>query len=195
MRKESDYLIISNKKKISNLISYSELDENDIIDVLISLHLVLEVGLNTLFRHISLMSIKKRANRFEIIRNLDNISFIDKTVLFIYDSKFNFDGKMDKANKYHDIIGKLKEFSGVRNKLIHGHSISTIFDGEKNIKSPLKKELSLEKLGEQIKRFTFILEGMSFYLDCLDSPITESGKSDFKKEYLNRDFLPILRTK
>jgi len=141
IRKESSYLIISNKKKCAKLIIQSDLNENDIIDIFISLHVVLEVGLNALFRHLSLMSIKKDVDEFEIIENIDGINFIDKTILFIYNSKFEFGDNVADASKYHSIIGTIKNFAAMRNKLLHGHSISTIFDGERNKHSGLKKNI------------------------------------------------------
>ena len=195
MFKESQYLIISNKEKCSYLAGESELDFNDIVDCFISLHIVLEVSLNFLYRNLSLLSMKKTIDSFKIMENIDNINFIDKTILFIYNSKFNFNGKLDKATEYHKIIGTMRDFSNVRNKLLHGHSISTIYEQEEKSHSNLKKKISLECLGEQIKKFRFIMEGMRFYLDCLDSNLTEQGKEDFKKEYLNDDFLPYLITK
>jgi len=191
--KESNYLIISNKEKCNKLISYSELSDNDIIDILISLHIVLEVSLNTLYRHLALFSLKKNIDEFEVMKNIDNISFIDKTILFIYNSKFDFDGKLDQATEYHKIIDTIKDFSNIRNKLLHGHTISTIHRGGTREDSELKKKINLEYLKEQIKKFCFILKGICFYLDCLDSNLTQQGKEDLKREYLSDDFLPHLR--
>jgi len=192
VRSESGYLISSNKQKSAELILHSDLDENNIIDILISLHIILEASLSAFYRNIVLMSPKKELGEFEVMKNVDRISFIDKTITFIYFSKFNFEDKLDEAKRYHSVIAALKDFSAIRNKLFHGHSISTIFDGEKNHHSELKGKITLEMLMEQIKKFKFILEGMRFYFDCLQSSITESGKESFKKEYLSDDFLPHL---
>lgn len=188
---ESDHLIISNKKKVRELISNPALSEEDIIDALIAIHIVLEVGLNTLFRRLSLENIKKDIDRFEIVKNIDEINFIDKTVLFIYNSKFNFNEKLIEASQYHGVIGTLKNFAGVRNKLLHGHSISSIFSNGETKHSALKKNINREFLIDQIERFKFVLEGMRFYLDCLDSSYTENGKEALKNEYLNDDFLNL----
>lgn len=194
--KESDYLIISNRKRCDELLNNSSLDDNDIIDILISLYIILEVGLNTLFRHLLVPTIEKEMNidKFKIIKNLDNINFIDKTTLFIYNSKFDFGSKIKEVEKYHSIIDVMKDFSKVRNRLLHGHSISTIFDGQKNYKSDLKKDIHPKKLNEQILKFIFICEGLKFYLDSLISSFTKEAKEDFKKNYLDVNFLPILRT-
>jgi len=186
---ESEYLIISNKEKATELLSITEPTEANIIDAFIALHIILEVSLNTLFRHISMLSIKKDIDRLEIIKNIDAISFIDKTVLFIYDSKFNFTS-IEDATHYHSTIGVLKDFSSIRNQLLHGHSISTISDEEGTRQSRLKKSLNDEALSGQIKKLLFVFEGLRFYVDCLESSLTTSGKAAFKKAYLDDTFIP-----
>lgn len=185
---ESEYLIISNKEKVVEILSRKELSEENIIDVFISLHMVLEVGLNTLFRHISLSSIKKDVDRLEIMRNIDGVSFIDKTILFVYNSKFNFED-IGAATHYHGIIGTLKDFSFIRNQLLHGHSIITVADEQGSRSSRLKEILNKKGLGKQIEKFLFILEGMRFYVDCLDSSFTQASKESLKKSYLDNSFL------
>lgn len=164
--------------------------EEHIIDFLISLHIVLEAGLNSLFRRLTIEQIKKSVDRLKVIKNLDNISFIDKTTLFIYNSNFDFGERVDKATKYHKIIGKMKQFSEVRNKLLHGHSISTLFPHEgRERASEMRALLSEEYVKEQIERFKFILEGMRFYIDCLEGDfISSMGKEYLKKEFLDDGF-------
>lgn len=186
---ESDYLIISNRKKVAELLSKPELEEEDIIDTFIALHIVLEVSLNTFFRHVSLSSIKKDIDKLEVIKNLDNISFIDKTILFIYNSKFNFQD-IGEASYYHSIIATLRDFSFIRNQLLHGHSISTVTDENGVHHSNLKKFLNEDALQKQVRKFLFILQGMQFYLGCLDSPLTPAGREAYKKSYLNDEFVP-----
>lgn len=189
IRKESVYLIISNKEKCQNLLNKKELKEGDIIEVLISLHIILEVGLNILFRTLTLMSIKKDIEELEIIKNIDGISFIDKTILFIYNSKFNFDNKLGEATSYHRIIGTLRDFSGSRNQILHGHAIVSICSDNISRDSLLKKNINLEFLGKQIEKFQLILKGMRFYLDCLDSSLTGTSKEIYKKSYLDDEFI------
>jgi len=186
--KESSYLLISNKQKVSDLLNNSGLDQNNIIDIFISLHIVLEVGINTLFRQLIDPMFKKE----EIIENLDKINFIHKTEMFVYYSEFNFKD-LKKAKGYLSIINKLINFSEMRNKLLHGHSISTRFEigNNKNIKSKLSNNLNLKKLQKQLNDFCFILEGMSFFLDSLNMGLTESRKKIFKESYLDYSFLPI----
>ncbi len=190
IRTESEYLITSNKEKCRLLLSKGDLNEADIIETFISLHLVLEVSLNSLFRRLSLIGIKKTISEIKIAENIDRINFKDKMVLFIYNSKFNFDDKLDKATSYHSIIEKLKSFSEVRNKLFHGYSIIEISSEDKIEQSSLKKKINLEYLGEQINKFESILEGMRFYLDRLESDLSQSEKETLKKTYLDDSFLP-----
>ncbi|KKW41645.1 MAG: hypothetical protein UY92_C0015G0057 [Candidatus Magasanikbacteria bacterium GW2011_GWA2_56_11] len=190
---QSEYLIISNKLKVSKLINKSPLtEEGDFIDILIGLHIILEVGLNSFFRQVSLLSIKKNIDRLEIMDNIDKVGFIDKTILFIYNSKFDFGTEIEEAIKHHKIIGILRNFAETRNKLLHGHAIATFHTEENRIPrlSRSRKILNLNFLQEQITRFRKILAGMRFYLDHLDSPITESGKQDLAESYLDDSFIP-----
>jgi hypothetical protein len=186
-RFDSNYLIISNRQKCHTLLSQQVLSKENIIDVLISLHIALEAGLNSLFRDLALRSLKKSVDEFEVTKNVDEISFLHKTTLFIYNSTFDFDGKEDSANKFHGIIGALKEFSGIRNKLIHGHSISTLIEGGDVRQSSLLRSLTDENLKKQIDRFKFIMDGMIFYIGCLD--LSNVDKEHYQTEYLDYSFL------
>lgn len=191
---ESNYLLISNKKKVSILLSNSSLSQEDIMDTLISLHIILEVGINTLLRHLVPTQLKIKVGVQEITENLDKINFIDKVIFFIYYSEFKFPD-LEIAANYHGIINKIRNFSEMRNKLLHGHSISTHFNGEVNKKSKLMEKLNLSKLGEQINDFKFILEGIGFYVDSLNTGLTKGGKESYKKAYLDTSFLPIIHFK
>lgn len=191
-RTESMYLVQSNKKKCTELLKKDSLSENEMIDFYISLHIVMEASLNAFFRNLSLIQIQKSVNKLQIAKNIDSISFIDKTTLFIYNYRYDFKGNIEQADEYHSIIGKLKNFSGVRNKLLHGHSISTLFqDGDNNQQSETRTLLDKEKIQIQIQLFKDIFKGLRFYLDHIDSSLTESGKESFKKEYLDDNFLDV----
>lgn len=197
---ESVYLSISNKKRCIEILNKLDLTklteeeiEENIIDSLISLHLILEVNLNALFRHLShnqlLQLSHANIDEIEMIKNIDKIEFISKTTLFIYNSKFNFDNKLNEVENHHKIIEKLKYFSEMRNKIIHGHSIMTIIEEGKSRNSELKKKLNEEFLFKQIECFKSIMEGMRFFLDCLDSSLSLSKRESYKKEFLSDDFL------
>src|ERR1035437_5249789 len=79
---ESNYLFYSNRKKVSELLCKDKLDQNDIIDIFIGLHIVLELGINNVFRKIITPTLQKKISTHIMIENLDNINFIDKIVMF-----------------------------------------------------------------------------------------------------------------
>ncbi len=191
-RTESDYLIVSNRKKCQEILKKVNFDENDFIDFLISLHLVLEVGLNTFFRHVSLNEIQKGVDKLEIIKNIDEINFISKATLFIYNSRFNFEGNISDADRHHNIIKLLKVFSEPRNKLLHGHSISTIFDERGSRQSGARIIISKKKMKDQIVLFQKIMEGLNFYFNCLQSNFSPSAKETLKNSYLDDSFLNLV---
>jgi len=188
MTVHSNHLFYSNKKKVEDLLSEKDLDNNNLIDIFFSLHLVLELGINNIFRHIVSTDFKKQIDRHKLEKNIDNISFIEKTILFIYLSKFNF-SDVDKATNYHKIIEKMRSFSGIRNKLFHGHSISEISKDGITSKSELKKKLNTDNLQKQIDDFNFITEGLSFYLRNLETTFTEAGIEQLINTYLTFDFI------
>lgn len=193
-RTESCYLTISNRDKCRDLIkksAASDLSEEEIIDFLIAIHIVLETGLHAFFRQISLAGIRKDIDRLTVVNNLDRIGFIEKATLFIYNSKFNFATHIDDATRYHKIIESMKAFAEPRNKLLHGHSISTVIEDSGSRDSETRKITTHGRAQKQVDLFIFIMEGLSFYLDCLDSSFTDSGKESLRAQYLDVDFLKI----
>jgi hypothetical protein len=167
-RTESFYLLTSNRDRCRRLLSLKEITEDEIIDTLVGLHLVLEIGINAFHRELTSIQIKKAVDHLIILDNLDRISFIDKTILFIYNSNFNFEGKIKEATDYHSIIGHMKKFSDIRNKLLHGSTVMTIYasDDKPEKKSPTRNLLTLKTLHEQIESFKTIMAGMRFYAAC-----------------------------
>ncbi|MFA5368567.1 MAG: hypothetical protein WC303_01000 [Candidatus Paceibacterota bacterium] len=203
---ESNYLISHNKEICKSiLVEINKNKENsdyhkmkikeDLSVFFISLHLVLEIGLNAFFRKIHLKQIKKELDPIKVAENLDGISFIDKTILFIYNSKFNFDD-IQKATDYHKIIRKIKNFNEIRNKLMHGHSIGfdigNLEDGklpESFEDSKLFKLLTIKNCENQIELFLEIMEGMSYYFESLESDYSKDDIKKFKDLYLSGDFI------
>ncbi len=193
MRLESHHLLISNQQKCKDILSKPTRDRNDIIDFLISLHLVLEIGLNGFYRAIILNQLQKTVRKTQIADDLDNVGFKEKTVMFFSLPYFEFPNGINEADNYYKAIGKMKNFSEIRNKLLHGHSIMEISDGngatERSRTFELLKE---ETLQNQIIDFKFIMSAVKFYFDNLkESNITESGKEAFKNQFLSTDFLNI----
>ncbi len=192
MYQDSLYLLQSNRLKCQELLSKDRLEENDIIDIYISLHIVLEVGLNALHRQIITSQIVKPIDRLEVIKNIDGIGFIEKTILFIYNAHFDFHSNLDESAIHHKIIGKLRSFAGIRNKLLHGHSIGSLTNDENITRvSEARSNLEIDKLKAQIKLFIDINNGMKFFLDHLDNDGWSDGYiEDLKNEYLNYSFIP-----
>ena len=191
--KENHYLFLSSKENCVRLQSLNKWNTQNIIDFLVSLHLVLEIGLNSFFRQIILMQLQKTIDKIKIAENLDCISYIDKTILFFYLPHFDFQEKIEKADYYHSAIGKLKNFSEIRNKLLHGHMVGqiTYADGRTS-ESKTFELISEEILKDQKESFKFIMEAVSFYFDHLESSFTHKGKEDVKKFYLDAGFLDDL---
>ncbi len=183
---ESLYLLESNQKKCKELLSKSNRSPNDIIDFLISIHIVLEFGLNGLFREIIINNIQKNIDKAKIVNNLDHITFIDKTILFIYMEKYNFNNNLSKANEHHSIIEILKDFSNTRNQLMHGSMIGS-FSDENSSKTSAVSIITSEHMKKQIEKFKKILDGVIFYLDHLKyCPV---NKEDLKNKFLDTTFL------
>ena len=189
---DSLYLLQSNRLKCQKLLSEGSLTENEMIDIYVSLHIVLEVSLNALHRQIITSQVVKSIDQLEVIKNIDSISFIEKTILFIYNSHFDFGNDLDDSAVHHKIIEKLKSFSYIRNKLLHGHSIGSLATDENVTRvSETRASLIEGKLKEQIQLFIDINNGMMFFLDHLDNEGWSKGYiEDLKKEYLSYDFIP-----
>lgn len=184
-------LFFLHKKRVTSLLGKGVRNKNDILDALISLHLVLEVGINAFFQHFLLMNHLGSVKKDVIIENLDTISFKDKVATFIYFGKFDFKEEFSAVETNHKIIGKIKKFCEVRNHLLHGH-MSGVFSSEgKKSETKTYKLITEECLQTQIQDFKSIFDSLWFFLEHLDSSITMSGRESFKKEFLDTDFLNI----
>jgi hypothetical protein len=187
---EHHYILISNRDKCEKLLKKKKRTRTDIIDFLVSLHLVLEVGLNAFYRNIILIQLQKGIEQTVVANNLDNIDFINKTALFFYLPSFDFGGRISDADKYHAAIGKLKQFCEVRNRLLHGHMDGQINYGEERVVHTRTSELISENtIKTQIEIFQFVMESVKFYFDHLKSSITVDGKENIKYFYLSASFL------
>ncbi len=186
---ESEYLISSRRQRCQNLLNQEELSEEDLIELYIALHVVLEVGLNALLRHIALWHVGSNFNRLEVIKQTDDISFQDKMAMFLYHNKFDFTGREKEIANHHSILNKILHFAAIRNQLLHGHAISTfILEGKKH-DSDVRQKMNNKTLRQQIQLFRDIIEGVIFYIDCLNVEKEGLDKEGLKKKYLNLDFL------
>ena len=100
---------------------------------------------------------------------------------------------MEESAVRHKIIVKLKNFTGIRNKLLHGHSIGSLTVGNKPRRdTEARSALEINKLKEQIRLFVDINKGMQFFLDHLDNKgWNKNYIEDLKNEYLSYDFIPV----
>ncbi len=188
---ESQYLILSNRKKCTEILQKQDRDRNDIIDFLISLHIVLEAGINGFIRKIVINRIKKGVRKKEIVSDLDQVNFIHKVILFFTMPNFDFQGKISDADNHYKAISKLRNFANIRNKLLHGHMVGEFYESGSSliVKTSGMKKLNEEHLESQIKDFQSIVDAISFYFDCWQSSFTAEGKKEIKKQFLDISFL------
>jgi len=192
IRQENHHIFLSNKIRCREILSNNSKTKEDIIDFLISLHLVLETGLNSFYREIILIQLQKNIEQTKIANNLDNINFIDKTALFFYLPRFNFHDKINEADTYHKAIGKLRQFSEVRNKLLHGHMNGQVtYSEEHRVETRAFELVSEENMNSQIEIFKFANEAVGFYFDHLETSISSEGKKDIKNFFLPKTFLDL----
>lgn len=187
---ESNYLIISRRAKCRELLARSERGEEELIELYIALHVVLEVGLNALLRRLTLWHAQPAFDRIEAISQIDDINFKDKMAMFLYHANFDFADQAGAAEEHHSLLKKMAHFSQIRNQLLHGHSISTFFLEGREKDSETRRKMNEETFIKQLDLFRSIVTGVIFYLDHL---VVASGreldKEWLKKEYLDLSFL------
>ncbi|MDD5026499.1 MAG: hypothetical protein PHH13_03960 [Candidatus Peribacteraceae bacterium] len=189
---ESLYLLISNRKKCTNiLLKGDDITKEDRMDFLISLHLVLELGLNALMRKV-IKSGKRHYTNYESIDNhIDQVSYLDKLRIWLFSVSFK-GVDADELGNNMDIIGNLINFSEARNKLLHGHMIGRIeyASGEQPSRTTRAHDLTTEEfMNCQIDLFIKIVKSMSFFIRGFEATLTDEGRESFIKEYLDTSFL------
>lgn len=191
---ESNYFLSSRKELCSKLINTKRiLSENEILEVLLSLHIILEVGVNAFFRN--LYSHVSNLDGFKNDNRLDDVGFLDKTIFFLGTSKFNLKDVKDVelSNSYSkNLISRIKNFCHVRNLIIHGHSVSEISRGGNSKKSNLKSKLNQDFLDSQIKNFKEILDNYNFFVDKFDSHISKDQIKMLQNNFLSYKFLALI---
>ena len=182
---ESLHLLNSNRNKCKAIFQKEDKSPNDIADFLISLHLVLEIGLNGMYRELVINNLQKTIDKSKITNHLDSITFIDKTIMFVCMEKYSFDS-IEEANDHYSIIETLRNFSGTRNKLMHGSMIGSFEDGKSNL-SVATKVLNTEHMDAQIEKFKRIINGVTYYLNNLNNcPV---DKDELNKKFLDLTFI------
>ena len=197
--KDSQYLLISRKNECARLLQKrKDMTPDDRTDFLIALHIVLETGINGLLRQIFIRfnHLMDAAQKSEAEQEFDSVNFREKVTSFIYLSKFTFATPEERklANEHRSIIGKMRRFTEIRNKLLHGHAISETSHYEngtsKHWRSTMIKKLGDEStITSQIQMFTDIVSGIRFYVEHLEGTITPSGKHDLCQSFIDDAFL------
>lgn len=186
---ESNHVLNSRRKLCEELISKTDLTENDFLEFLLALHFVLEIGINTFFRNYYSISSKQNPLRDE--NELDEINYIDKVRFFINANNFLYkDGESVEISKINAIrlLEDLKSFGRNRNMIIHGHSVSEV-TCEETKQSKLKNKLNSESLDKQIKSFKDILRNLNYFIDILETNVNKDQMLNFQKSFLSDEFL------
>ncbi len=187
---ESNHVLTSRRQLCKDFLSKREdLSESDILEFLLALHFVLEIGINTFFRNY--YSTYTNQNPLKYENELDEINYIDKIRFFINSNNFIYKDGNDvqiSKEKAKRLISDMKSFGRIRNMIIHGHSVSEV-TGEINKKSKLKDKLSPDSLIKQKTLFKNILENINFFVEKLETHIGREQIKVFQNSFLNADFL------
>lgn len=194
---ESNPLLFSSKANVQYLLSNlgtSTKPEHDIAEIYVSLHLTLEIGIHTLFRHLfGMIGSMNSYDGTTFDENIDSIDFIHKVRMLMCVSKFTFLDKadVDKAKIYQKaLIEDLQKFTHARNSLLHGHTIS--ISGLENKPSKTKKKLVPSELNKQIEMFKKIIDMLTFFLDRMDSNVPKPQIKALLTAFLSTSFLPTI---
>lgn len=171
--------------------SPSQVREEDIIDGYIYLHFVLEAGLNCFFRRFANDFLKKDLDRIEMMKDVDAISFRDKVTMFVLNTQFDFEDKIEEATKRSSIIGKLTNFCGARNAFAHGHGIVTKFnDVSTREHSRAKKLLNIGEFKKHVGYFVNILDDMRFFVEHMHTPLQKAHQDWISRYVLSDGCIP-----
>lgn len=192
LKLESNYFFISRKNKCSEFLQITEPQESDILEFLLNLHFVLELGINTFFRNYYKHS--SNYDFFKDSRDIDNIDFQNKITIFLHENHFILETGESLATsrqKVNEIVGTIRNFNNVRNMIVHGHSVSEIHFGEQRIPSNLKSKLNKDYVLDQIESFKKIITNINYFIDRLNTQIPREQLNSFQRIYLDIDFLSI----
>lgn len=190
LKVESNYFFMSRKQKCSEFLKITDPKESDILEFLLHLHFVLEIGINTFFRNYY-----KHSSNYEFFKyskDIDNIDFQNKIIIFLHENNFTLktgENLNTSRQKINDIIGTMRNFNNLRNMIVHGHSVNEIHFGEQRIQSNLKSKLNTDYVAVQMESFKKILANLNYFIDRLNTKIPEDQLQSFQKIYLDLGFL------
>jgi hypothetical protein len=192
LKLESNSFFISKKNKCSEFLKVTDPKEEDILEFLLNLHFVLEIGINTFFRNYY-----KHTSNYDFFaesKEIDNIDFYSKVAIFLHENNFTLedgDAVADSKTKVKQIMGTIKNFNYTRNMIVHGHSVSEIHYGEQKIQSNLKSQLNLDHVIKQTEGFKRIINNLNYFIERLSTKIPKEQLNALQRIYLNTDFLNI----
>jgi hypothetical protein len=190
LKLESNYFFMSRKQKCSEFLKITDPKEDDILEFLLNLHFVLEIGINTFFRNYY-----KHTSNYDFFsdsKEIDNIDFYSKITIFLHENNFTLEtreSEHESRKKVKQIMGTIKNFNYTRNMIVHGHSISEIHYGETKIQSKLKATLNKDYVIKQIDSFKDILNNLNYFIDRINTKISKEQLQSFQRIYLDINFL------
>lgn len=161
----------------------SELTVDDKLDIIISLQILLEAGVNSVIRDLAVHSLKKDISYVEIAKDLDSVGFREKTASFIYGATFDFGADLAEATTRRKVLGKMQNFTRYRNAIMHGHTIAQqSVNGSRSsttLHDILEDEVAFKK---HIKQYAEIMDDLRFYAIHLSDESIDKDK--LTKSYL-----------
>jgi hypothetical protein len=96
---------------------------------------------------------------------------------------------LSEAAQHHSVINRLKKFSEIRNKLIHGYSISSVITHDGHLQQTrTRQQLTKDFMLQQIDLYQVIIDNLGFFVNALGN-INSKQKEDFINRYLDASFL------
>lgn len=192
LKVESNYFFISRRDKCTEFLKIDDPKEADILEFLLNLHFVLEIGINTFFRYY--YKLFSNYDFFKDGSEIDKVGFYDKITIFFNENSFTLETGENlntSRQRVNEVIGLIKNFNNIRNMIVHGHSISEISCGEEKTQSSLKSKLNKDYCIKQIENFKKIILNINYFIDRLDTKVQRDTIEMFQKNYLDLGFLNL----
>jgi len=160
-----------------------DLTVNDKLDIIISLQILLEAGVNSIIRDLAVHTLKKDITYVDVAKDLDSIGFREKTASFIYGANFEFGKDLPEASSRRRVLGKMQNFTRYRNAIMHGHTIATQSINGTRSSTVLHDILEDdEAFKRHVKQYAEIINDFKFYVEHLSNESIDKDK--LVKSYL-----------
>jgi len=158
-------------KEVSGLTVHNKLD------IIISLQILLEAGVNSVIRDLAVHSLKKGITYVDVAKDLDSIGFREKTASFIYGATFDFGEDIAEATNRRKVLGKMQNFTRYRNAIMHGHTIAQQSVNGSRSSTALHDILEDDNTFKlHIKQYAEIMDDLKFYVNHLSDESTDKDK-------------------